>query len=236
MKKLHLITASVLSALLLCACLDPNDPVLTNTPAPSNTVNQNSTVNQNGSNENIPEENHLNGPHDVIEDENNTPEVTVENQDVAVENSDVPLTDSDGSASGYFKTTDLDGNVYTQEIFTKSKLNFVNVWGTFCGPCLNEMPDLGELASEYDTKDVQFIGIVCDVYDYEDAGYAKKCVSSTGADYLHLVASDELYYWGLEDMEYVPTTLLIDSDGNILYETVGSQSKSEWKKLIDSYK
>lgn len=144
------------------------------------------------------------------------------------------LTDSDGSASGTFKTKDLQGNEVTQEIFTYSKINFVNIWGTFCGPCLSEMPDLGELASEYDKSEVQFIGVVCDVTDYSDASYAQKYVTDTKADtYIHLIGNDSMNKWKLNNVEYVPTTLIIDSDGNVLEELVGSKSKVEWKTLID---
>lgn len=146
------------------------------------------------------------------------------------------LTDSDGSASGTFKTKDLKGNEVTQEVFTHSKVNFVNIWGTFCGPCLNEMPDLGELATEYETSQVQFIGIVCDVTDYSDASYAQKYVTDTGADtYIHLIGNDSVGKWKLNNVEYVPTTLIIDCDGNVLEEIVGSKSKVEWKTLIDFY-
>lgn len=154
----------------------------------------------------------------------------------AVEEGNGKLTDSDGSASGTFKTKDLKGNEVTQEIFTHSKVNFVNIWGTFCGPCLSEMPDLGELASEYETDQVQFIGVVCDVTDYSDASYAQKYVDDTGADtYIHLIANDSMGKWKLNNVEYVPTTLIIDCDGNVLEEIVGSKSKVEWKTLIDFY-
>ena len=47
-----------------------------------------------------------------------------------------------------FEGTDLEGNKVSQEVFTQSKLTMVNVWATFCNPCLNEMPGLGELAAE----------------------------------------------------------------------------------------
>ncbi|MCI8811517.1 MAG: TlpA family protein disulfide reductase, partial [Oscillibacter sp.] len=49
-----------------------------------------------------------------------------------------------------FEGTDLDGNTVSQEIFSQSKLTMVNVWATYCNPCLSEMPGLGELAAEYD--------------------------------------------------------------------------------------
>ena len=62
-----------------------------------------------------------------------------------------------------FSATDLDGNTVDQSVLADYDLTMVNVWATFCGPCINEMPDLGELAQEYADKKVQIIGLVSDV-------------------------------------------------------------------------
>ena len=47
-----------------------------------------------------------------------------------------------------FAAKDMDGNEVTSGIFSESKLTMINVWATYCNPCLNEMPDLGELSEE----------------------------------------------------------------------------------------
>lgn len=142
-------------------------------------------------------------------------------------------TDYDGGAQGYFTTADLNGNTVTQEIFTQSDLTVVNVWATYCGPCIMEMPYLGELADEYDSARVQIVGIPSDVYNQEYQEYALSLVEETGADYMHLLVSEELYNWGLSDIQYVPTTFFINSKGEIIDTIVGSKTKEEWKKLID---
>ena len=48
-----------------------------------------------------------------------------------------------------FTAQDLDGNPVDESIFQGYDVTMINLWGTFCGPCLQEMPDLGELADEY---------------------------------------------------------------------------------------
>lgn len=143
------------------------------------------------------------------------------------------LVTSDGSAQGYFTTTDMYGNVVTQEIFAQADLTVVNVWATYCGPCINEMPYLGELAEEYDSSKVQLVGIPTDVYNQEYLDYALSLIDETGADYTHLLMSEELYNWGLTDIQYVPTTFFVNSEGEILDSVVGSMSKEDWKALID---
>ena len=64
-----------------------------------------------------------------------------------------------------FEATTLDEETVTSDIFANSKLTMLNVWATYCNPCLNEMPDLAEIAVAYDSADFQMLGIVSDVSD-----------------------------------------------------------------------
>ena len=72
---------------------------------------------------------------------------------------------SDDSAETFqltFTAKDLDGNEVDQSVFANAKLTMMNIWATFCGPCINEMPELGELAAEGGT-DYQIIGVCADL-------------------------------------------------------------------------
>lgn len=131
---------------------------------------------------------------------------------------------------------DLDGNEVTEDIFTGAKLTVVNVWGTFCGPCINEMPYLGQLAEEYADRGVRFVGIVSDVDETTPADSAKSIVETTGAKYTHLRLNMLLYYTFACQSEYIPATWLLDENGQSLMEEplVGSMSYEGWKNLIDT--
>lgn len=168
-------------------------------------------------------------PEDVVSEEI----VSESSEDVIAEETVEEPEETAGGARGYFTTTDLYGNTVTQEIFAQSDLTVVNVWATYCGPCINEMPYLGELAEEYDSSKVQIVGIPTDVYNQEYLDYALSLVNETGADYTHLLMSEELYNWGLTEIQYVPTTFFVNSEGEILDSVVGSMSKEDWKTLID---
>ncbi len=143
-----------------------------------------------------------------------------------------------------FEGQDIEGNAVTSDIFGQSKLTMVNVWATYCNPCLSEMPELGELAGEYDRGDFQLIGIISDVVeeaegvDAEKAqkarDEAKSLIETTGADYPHLLLNASLYKALLTDVSAVPTTFFIDKDGNVLGTVVGARDKESWKELIDS--
>ena len=141
--------------------------------------------------------------------------------------------ESEEAVHSGFITTDLQGNEVTQEIFGEAKLTVLNVWATYCGPCIKEMPYLGELSKEYNSAEVQIIGIPMDVYNEDYLAYANQLIAETGAEYTHLLLSQELYDWGLTDIQYVPTTFFINQEGEVISSVVGSFSKEDWKKMID---
>lgn len=132
-----------------------------------------------------------------------------------------------------FEGTDLDGNTVSQEIFTQSKLTMVNVWATYCNPCLREMPDLGELAEEYDGSEFQIIGIVSDVLEGEDQTVAEDLVKQTGANYPHLLLNESIYHALLSGVSSVPTTVFFDGEGAALGYVIGAKEKETWEELIN---
>ncbi len=138
-----------------------------------------------------------------------------------------------------FKTTDLDGNEVTQEIFSNADLTMINIWATYCNPCLGEMPDLGVLAEEYADQGVQIIGILMDVYDQNwnvvqsQVDLAKEIIQETGADYLHLMPSTDLIYAKLRYVQAVPETIFVDKEGNLVGEPhLGARTKDQWSEEI----
>lgn len=131
-----------------------------------------------------------------------------------------------------FEASDLEGNTVSQEVFTQSKLTMVNVWATFCNPCLNEMPGLGELAAEYDPAEFQLIGVVSDVREGADQTLVESLVQETGADYPHLLANGSLDQALLAGVTGVPTTFFFDGEGAYLGGVVGAAEKSDWEELI----
>ena len=131
-----------------------------------------------------------------------------------------------------FEGTDLKGNPVSQEIFPQSRLTMVNVWATYCNPCLNEMPGLGELAAEHDGSEFQIIGIVNDVREGDDQTLVESLVQETGADYTHLLANDSIDQALLSSVSAVPTTFFFNQDGVYLGGVVGSAEKSDWEELM----
>ena len=139
-----------------------------------------------------------------------------------------------------FTATDLEGNSVDSSIFADYDLTMVNVWATYCGPCLREMPDLGELADEYEDRGVRVVGLVIDTLNAdgsinpEQVETARAIVDSTGADYLHILPSADLM-GVVYQISSVPTTFFVDSTGaQVGSAYLGSKDKEDWAAIIDA--
>ena len=75
------------------------------------------------------------------------------------------------SAVNVFSTTDLEGNTVTNDILSQADLTVVNFWGTFCNPCINEMPELAKWNEEM-PDNVQMLGAIVDVETVDSDEYA----------------------------------------------------------------
>ena len=136
-----------------------------------------------------------------------------------------------------FTCQDMDGNSVSETVFSESKLTMVNVWATYCNPCLREMPGLGELAGEYETGEFQIIGIISDVMEGADAATvdnAAALIEMTGADYTHLLLNESVFYALLIDVTAVPTTFFVNENGEVVDTVIGAMKKTAWEEKINA--
>ena len=134
---------------------------------------------------------------------------------------------------GVFDTQTLEGEPVTEEIFGEADLTMVNIWGTFCGPCIEEMPYLGELSREYADRGFQIVGMVCDVTEAGNET-ALQIVEETKADYTNVIASEDLMMNALQYVSSVPTTVFLDKEGNVVGEVYsGARDKTTWELIIN---
>jgi len=141
-----------------------------------------------------------------------------------------------------FKTVTLTGETVDQSIFAGHKLTMINIWGTFCNPCIQEMPDLAALNQAYGEGEFQVIGLVIDMLDTDGGVHpmavdaAWEIIDATGADYTHFLPTDDLILMKLQYVSAVPETIFVDSQGNILTpdtQYLGARSYEGWKEIID---
>lgn len=135
-----------------------------------------------------------------------------------------------------FKGSDLaTGMEVDQKEFAPAKLTLVNVWGTFCPPCLEELPDLEKLSKKVMWQRVQVIGVLCDAFDgsTRNVDLAKKIIREKNIAYRNFIL-DKNTPW-LTAIQAVPTTYIVDSKGKVVAEPiVGSRTADEYKAIIDA--
>lgn len=154
------------------------------------------------------------------------------------------ISDSTVTSVGTFKTQDINGNEYTQDIFSDYDLTMVNVFATWCSPCVDELPDLQKLSEEVaknKDKKVQVVGIVLDAagkngeVDNNVLEKAQTLQSQVQITYPLLVPDSGNLNGRLKDIQAVPETFFVDKKGNIVGDTYsGSHSLDEWKEIIDT--
>ena len=134
-----------------------------------------------------------------------------------------------------FSTTDMDGKKVTNDIFADYDLTVVNFWATYCNPCIDELPELAEWKKEL-PDNVNLIGLLVDVDEKDSDQYklAEKIISQTGADYQHLIATEEFDDM-ISNLVGVPTTFFVDSTGKIIGEPFAGADVSAYKQTVEDY-
>lgn len=117
-----------------------------------------------------------------------------------------------------FVTTDMEGNIVTNEIFAEADLTMVNVWATWCGYCIEEMPEFAALNDKLQEHNGQLITI-CDDASVEPELTAL-ILETTGANFLTLAATHDMYHGILSSVYAFPTTFFVDSEGSMVGEPV----------------
>ncbi len=132
---------------------------------------------------------------------------------------------------GTFESKTFEGETVTEEVFKNAEVTMINVWGTFCSPCIHEMPDLEKISQTYKEKGFQLIGLVSD-NDTPGAGTVKQIIEQTGTTYTHIMNSQELSSGILSAVQAVPTTIFVDKKGKILQVVVGGKNYEQWSEIV----
>ena len=158
----------------------------------------------------------------------NIGEPTVQESAVTAETESTAAEVTGSESSGLtFSTTALDGSAVDESIFEGKSLVMLNFWEPWCGPCVNEMPDLQRISEEYAEKGFLIVGV------YSTDSGTGEIVESLGISY-PIIKNCEAFDQFVTG--YVPTTAFLDGEGNVLGELlVGGRSYDDWKEIIDAY-
>ena len=126
-----------------------------------------------------------------------------------------------------FSVTNQDGQIVKLSDYFGSPI-VVNFWATWCSPCKSELPAFEELSKEYDGK-VKFMMVnLTDGYQ-ETVEIVKEFVNAN--NYTFPVFFDTEYSASSAyQTNYIPETIFIDKDGNMVNKHIGAMNKETLKK------
>jgi len=129
-----------------------------------------------------------------------------------------------------FALTDLAGRSLRLADF-KGRFLVLNFWATWCPPCRAEIPDFISVYKDYGTKGLAIIGVSVDELT---KAQLQEWVSKAGINYPVALATEQVvsdYAPG----DYIPATILVDSEGRIRYRHVGVMQKALLLKLYKQF-
>ena len=115
----------------------------------------------------------------------------------------------------------------------QGKYTYIDLWATWCGPCIKEMPSLKKLEEMYGDKDVYFVSV--SVNDKKDIDIWKEFIKDNNLTGIQLISSKETYdtLSTAFNIKMIPRFVLLDRDGAIVDATAPFPSDPELIKLFE---
>ena len=125
------------------------------------------------------------------------------------------------SVGGHLPNAPMQGLTGNSEFISRylGKPLIINVWASYCGPCLAEMGSLERLWQRYGDR-FNVIGISIDDYRERAEGFLAKA----GTTFPHYI-DHQLMLENILGANSIPLTLVIDAEGRVLRKVRGAQ---EW--------
>jgi peroxiredoxin len=136
-----------------------------------------------------------------------------------------------GTQAPGFTLKDLNGKAVSLSDFG-GKAVLINFWATTCPPCVEEMPNFQSLYSDWSNRGDR---VLLTVDLGEDADTLRSFTSSRHYTFPVLI---DVAYQAAEKygIQYTPTTVLIDKNGNIQFRVIGAfPDKSAIVKKVREY-
>lgn len=219
MKKITVLSALLLAAAMLTSCAAEED---SNVFSPAEGSVQDAVTEAETAPEETAAPKETAAPNSSAETEEAPAEA--EPAESSVQQEDAPGTPVMENRTGFpdlqtFSADGLDNTTWTEAEFGKADVTVINLWATFCGPCIAEMPEIAEFQRNL-PENVQLVTCCVDIYGTENRMEAEKILSEAGYTGVTLMnATGDLQSLS-NQMMYVPTTVFVDSEGHLLGEAI----------------
>lgn len=143
----------------------------------------------------------------------------------------------DFSPTVNIKKIDREGNESDFDIsMNRGRVTVVNFWATWCGPCIEELPHFNQLNNKY-SNDLLNVVVVHDGNSYSAKGVLPVMNKASMRKYTFDWAYDDSncsYYRALGGRDSYPTTTIIDQDGYVVFNKIGSVTFDEIDSVVSS--
>ena len=150
--------------------------------------------------------------------------------DAKAEDSKQAESDKEDKKFPEFTAKTVSGEDISSDLFKDSKLTVVNVWGSWCGPCVQEIPELQKLYESMKDKDVNVIGLAQDAGTDLDA--VKEIIDTNKVTYQNIVPEGATEDFVMSLMAF-PTTFFVDSDRNIVGVIQGGRNLEAFTAAVE---
>lgn len=130
-----------------------------------------------------------------------------------------------------FSAKTVSGEEISSDVFKDSKLTVVNVWGSWCGPCVQEIPELQKLYESMKEKDVNVIGLAQDAGT--DLDSVKEIIDKNKVTYQNIIPEGVTEDFVMSLMAF-PTTFFVDSDRNVVGVIQGARNLEAFTSAVES--
>ena len=113
-----------------------------------------------------------------------------------------------------FRLRDLENQWKEYADLKGNELTIIDFWATWCQPCIRAIPLLNEMAQEFESKGVNFIGVSID--GPRNQSKIKPFLQSMGVEYPVIRDIDSELMSDL-GVTAVPTLLMYDSNGDLIF-------------------
>ena len=119
----------------------------------------------------------------------------------------------------------------------KGKVVFLNFWATWCPPCKMEMPDIQKIYEKYEKQGEESEVVVLSLaapntQDEKDVEGIKAFLEENGYTYPVLM-DDGGYTFGAYRISSLPTTFMIDKEGNVFGYVQGGLTQEAMESIIE---
>lgn len=150
--------------------------------------------------------------------------------DAKAEDSKQAESDKEDKKFPEFSAKTVSGEDISSDVFKESKLTVVNVWGSWCDPCVQEIPELQKLYESMKDKDVNVIGLAQDAGTDLDA--VKEIIDKNKVTYQNIVPEGATEDFVMSIMAF-PTTFFVDSDRNIVGVIQGNRNLEAFTAAVE---